>query len=52
MSILTDEIGRLGAVGVALICVQLDYFALALALPAMANDLSTTTENLQWSVSA
>ena len=31
---------------------QLDYFALALALPNMAEDLQTTPENLQWTVSA
>lgn len=43
---------RFGAVGIALICVQLDYFALALALPDMARELDTTTTNLQWTVSA
>lgn len=44
--------GRFGAVGIALVCVQLDYFALALALPDMAEELNTTTTNLQWAVSA
>ena len=43
---------RFGAVGIALICVQLDYFALALALPNMAEELNTTTTDLQWTVSA
>ena len=43
---------RFGAVGIALICVQLDYFALALALPGMAEELNTTTTDLQWTVSA
>lgn len=45
-------LGRFGAIAIALICVQLDYFALALALPNMAADLSTTPENLQWTISA
>lgn len=43
---------RFGAVGVALICVQLDYFALALALPDMAAELNSTATDLQWTVSA
>ena len=43
---------RFGAVGIALICVQLDYFALALALPNMAEELNTTATDLQWTVSA
>lgn len=45
-------IARFGAVGIALICVQLDYFALALALPDMATELNTTATDLQWTVSA
>ena len=45
-------IARFGAVAIALICVQLDYFALALALPSMAVELDTTATELQWSVSA
>jgi len=52
MSTLRTALGRFGAIAIALICVQLDYFALALALPNMAEDLNTTPENLQWSVSA
>ena len=52
MSTLRVAVGRFGAIAIALICVQLDYFALALALPTMAEDLKTTPENLQWSVSA
>ena len=43
---------RFGAVGIALICVQLDYFALALAPPNMAEELNTTATDLQWTVSA
>jgi MFS family permease len=52
MSTMRSALGRFGAIAIALICVQLDYFALALALPNMAEDLHTTPENLQWSVSA
>lgn len=47
-----DVFRRFGAVGIALICVQLDYFALALALPDMAEELKTTSTDLQWTVSA
>ena len=47
-----NALGRFKAIAIALICVQLDYFALALALPNMAEELHTTPENLQWSVSA
>jgi EmrB/QacA subfamily drug resistance transporter len=35
----------------ALFCVQLDYFAMNLALPRMALDLGTTTPDLQWVIS-
>ena len=52
MSTFSTGVRRFGAVAVALICVQLDYFALALALPDMADDLHSTAENLQWAVSA
>jgi MFS family permease len=38
-------------VGAALFCIQLDFFSLTLALPTMADDLSTTTTNLQWLLS-
>lgn len=43
---------RFGAIGIAMICVQLDFFALALALPDMSNELDTSATNLQWTVSA
>jgi len=33
-------------------CVQVDFFALSLALPSMAVDLHQTTTNLQWVLSA
>ena len=52
MTTIKANLGRFGAIAIALICVQLDYFALALALPNMAKDLSTTAENLQWTISA
>ncbi|OBF33047.1 MFS transporter [Mycobacterium sp. ACS1612] len=35
----------------ALFCVQLDYFAMNLALPRMALDLDTTAPDLQWVIS-
>src|SRR3954470_24986387 len=35
----------------ALFCVQIDYFAMNLALPRMALDLKTTTTDLQWVIS-
>ena len=41
----------LAAVSMALFCVQIDYFAVNLALPRMALDLKTTTTDLQWVVS-
>jgi EmrB/QacA subfamily drug resistance transporter len=34
-----------------LFCVQIDYFAMNLALPRMAFDLKTTTTDLQWVIS-
>ncbi|SBS77062.1 Major facilitator superfamily MFS_1 [uncultured Mycobacterium sp.] len=41
----------LAAVSIALFCVQIDYFAVNLALPRMAADLNTTTTDLQWVIS-
>jgi EmrB/QacA subfamily drug resistance transporter len=35
----------------ALFCIQLDFFALGLALPVIADDLGTTTTDLQWVLS-
>jgi EmrB/QacA subfamily drug resistance transporter len=40
------------AVSVGMFCVQLDFFALSLALPRMAVDLGETTTNMQWVLSA
>jgi EmrB/QacA subfamily drug resistance transporter len=41
----------LTAVSTALFCVQIDYFAMNLALPRMASDLGSTTTDLQWVIS-
>ena len=41
----------LAAVSMALFCVQIDYFAMNLALPRMAADLDSTTADLQWVIS-
>jgi EmrB/QacA subfamily drug resistance transporter len=39
------------AVATALFCVQIDYFAMNLALPRMASDLHSTATDLQWVIS-
>ncbi|AKK30391.1 MFS transporter [Mycobacterium sp. EPa45] len=41
----------MAAVSIALFCVQIDYFAVNLALPRIAADLDTTTTDLQWVIS-
>jgi EmrB/QacA subfamily drug resistance transporter len=41
----------LASISMALFCVQIDYFAVNLALPRMALDLKTTTPDLQWVIS-
>lgn len=41
----------MAAVSVALFCVQIDYFAMNLALPRMATDFGSTATDLQWIVS-
>jgi EmrB/QacA subfamily drug resistance transporter len=41
----------LTAVSTALFCVQIDYFAMNLALPRMAADLHSTATDLQWVIS-
>jgi EmrB/QacA subfamily drug resistance transporter len=38
-------------VSTALLCVQIDYFAMNLALPRMASDLHSTATDLQWVIS-
>ncbi|HEX3316393.1 MAG TPA: MFS transporter [Solirubrobacteraceae bacterium] len=42
--------GLLAAVAMAIFCVDVDFFALNLALPATARDLHVTTTNLQWAI--
>src|SRR5262245_28943144 len=39
------------AVGLAQICLTLDYFSLTVALPQMARDLDVSTTDLQWALS-
>ena len=39
------------AVSTALFCVQIDYFAMNLALPRMASDLNSNAIDLQWVIS-
>lgn len=41
----------LAAVATALFCVQIDYFAMNLALPRIADDFGTTATDLQWVIS-
>jgi EmrB/QacA subfamily drug resistance transporter len=41
----------LAAVSMALFCVQIDYFAINLALPRMAFELHSSATNLQWVIS-
>ncbi|MFV8161456.1 MFS transporter [Mycobacterium sp. 134] len=41
----------LAAISIALFCVQIDYFAVNLALPRMASDLHSSTTDMQWVVS-
>ena len=41
----------LAGVSIALFCVQIDYFAVNLALPRMASELHTSTTDLQWVIS-
>ena len=40
------------ALAVGMFCVQVDFFALNLALPRMAIGLNQTTTNMQWVISA
>ncbi len=41
----------LAAVSMALFCVQIDYFAMNLALPRMAGELGSSATDLQWVIS-
>jgi MFS family permease len=42
--------GVVAAVALAVFCVDVDFFALNLALPATARDLHVTTTDLQWAI--
>lgn len=44
--------GAFVAVAVALFCIQLDFFALNLALPGIAAELGVTVSAAQWTLSA
>ncbi|MBT2449232.1 hypothetical protein J7F03_19465 [Streptomyces sp. ISL-43] len=44
--------GAFVAVTVALFCVQLDFFALNLAIPGMSAELGVTVSAAQWTLSA
>ena len=43
---------RFFPVGIALLCVQLDFFSLGLAMPTIAKGLGYQVTDLQWLVSA
>jgi EmrB/QacA subfamily drug resistance transporter len=44
--------GVLAAVSVALFCIQLDFFALNLALPGIGESFHTSSQATQWTISA
>ncbi|MET9615834.1 MFS transporter [Kitasatospora indigofera] len=44
--------GAFGSVALALFCIQLDFFALNLAVPGMAAELHVTVSAAQWTLSA
>jgi EmrB/QacA subfamily drug resistance transporter len=44
--------GALAAVSVALFCIQVDFFALNLALPAMSRTFHASARDVQWAISA
>ena len=52
MKLTPPEIRAVIALAVGMFCVQVDFFALNLALPRMAVDLNETTTNMQWVISA
>ena len=52
MKLASAEVRAVVALAIGIFCVQVDFFALSLALPSMAVDLHQTTTNLQWVQSA
>lgn len=55
MTVASSSVGRAFApfipVALALFCIRLDFFALGLALPVIADDFGTTTTDLHWVLS-
>lgn len=51
MSALARQRGTLASASLALFCIQLDFFALTLALPDMARSFSASPESAQWTLS-
>lgn len=51
MSALTRRRGTLTSAALAMFCIQLDFFALRLALPDMARSFSASPESAQWALS-
>lgn len=51
MSLVTRQRGTLAAVALAMFCIQLDFFALTLALPDMARSFAVTAQSAQWTLS-
>jgi hypothetical protein len=47
MSPVTRQRGTLTAVALAMFCIQLDFFALTLALPDMARSFAVTAQSAQ-----
>src|SRR5215469_785897 len=47
----TRQRGTLAAVAAAMFCIQLDFFALSLALPDMARSFAATPQAAQWTLS-
>ena len=47
MSLATRQRGTLTSVALALFCIQLDFFALTLALPDMARSFAVTAQSAQ-----
>lgn len=51
MSAVARQRGTLASASLALFCIQLDFFALTLALPDMARSFSASPESAQWTLS-
>jgi EmrB/QacA subfamily drug resistance transporter len=51
MSAVTRQRGTLVAAALAMFCIQLDFFALTLALPDMARSFAVTAQSAQWTLS-